>query len=243
MTEAIENRGSGDIVLPSVAPTSPDMTVCWQEELIHNPEVADLELPLRQLLIKLFPHVEGDEYSLLIGEGISATVPALAIKAAVDAIRIGGGQEPLPLLFLDLRSSFGSFASEESIAATIAAAKKITGGSSSDKKALVITDYIESGGHMDAVGVELLLEDIPYDIATVITSGRYGESGSCGTRLFFGERGGLPAIWMNRGISVVNREAWEKQEPLGDLTDFWATRDTYVLANRLVEYIQKRFNS
>ena len=72
---------------------NPEVPVTVEEREIVNPGIAELEYPLRALLLKLFPHVEADEYSLMVGEGLSATIPTLVMRAAINDTRLLDGKD------------------------------------------------------------------------------------------------------------------------------------------------------
>ncbi|MBI5420722.1 MAG: hypothetical protein HZA35_00180 [Parcubacteria group bacterium] len=59
------------------------------EEHIHYKEIVELEEPIQRLLDQLRPHLEKNEYRLIIGDDASGRIPTLIMRKVMDTIYAG----------------------------------------------------------------------------------------------------------------------------------------------------------
>ncbi len=221
---------------------NPEVPVTVEEREIVNPGIAELEYPLRALLLKLFPHVEADEYSLMVGEGLSATIPTLVMRAAINDTRLLDGKDPLPLIFLDVKEYFHSLEGpgRQKVIDVVGDIKKTV--KNKGKKALVVTEYMQTGITMGFV--KDWLEGIPYDVGVMIVSDpeeKYRKHRedvvSSASGFFVGYHGqNPPDVWMNKDISAQQRAIWQNPANPGFVPNLQSIRDIALLTQRLVKF-------
>lgn len=134
------------------------------KEKFNFPEIAELENPMQNLLDQMRPKIDSGDYSIVLGEDASGRIPTLAIGEALSEIYKKRNKKPPETRF---------FASEDDWVKTSdyidrlrAYVEKLK--PDPDKKILVCTESVQTGGTINPL-LDLLLErGVKFDLAIVI---------------------------------------------------------------------------
>lgn len=134
-----------------------------QEEGGYKTEVASLEQPITALVNQLKPNFEEGAYSMIIGDDTSGRLPTLVIHNVADAIYEHQGLPKIPTVFIQSARAI----KEEDIKKQVEALKLRYKERPTDKKVLVVTEYINSGWSIKRLTQSLAENGIDCDIATL----------------------------------------------------------------------------
>lgn len=206
--------------------------IATPEEVVVNQEkyetldIPTIEKPLRVLVGQLKNNFENGTYALLIGDDTSGRIPTLIMKNVSDVVTQKRGLPILPTVFVQA----GRYLNDEQVQKQIEDLRIRYGSTMQGKKALLITDYIRSGGTLKRLAEIFSENNLRFDVATLDTDQseeEYRQQGiiSPDTNVFSGNSGAehrQPVIWRHSGLvgiephseSSINRGGGLKIEGL-----------------------------
>lgn len=184
-------------------------------ETIYNHEIAELETPIEKIIFDMKEKLEKGEYSVLIGEGASARLPALVMKKVIDHIYTQNGFSKPEIVFfgthpyddyfyLDYDPERDGEEEQTRNQEFNEALKKFSG-----KKALVITDHISHGTSVRETRDRLDNFKIESDVASITMGYSLEEYPSYLTdNLYYGtEHAPPPKVYARYKLSGVHKTA------------------------------------
>lgn len=172
-------------------------------------EIASIEIPMTALVEQLKPHLEQDEYSMLIGDDTSGRIPTLILHNIVSHQRRRQQLPPIPTLHVQ----GGRYVADQHFATQIEDLVK-RHQPSTKKKVLLVTEHIDLGDTVKRYSKLLGEHGLRFDVATLATYHpliEYDEMGIYppGTQLFSGtlntERNKAPLIYMKDHLSGMTQ--------------------------------------
>lgn len=119
-------------------------------------------------------HLLAGEYSLLVGDDISGRIPTLILRKVINSVYRGISLLSIRTIFVKASGYSGGRVStkidernKNTIEGALAAQKHT--------KALIMTDTISSGSHVQEIGYSLAQRGLGFDIVTVSFRGDYDE--------------------------------------------------------------------
>lgn len=169
-------------------------------EAIVFSEIRGLAEEMQPLIFQLKTPIKEDRFALLVGDDSSGRIPTLVIRSIINELHRRDENRSIPTFFLqgvpglEFRTPKNN-KMVENFKKAIELQKETLG----NKKALIITEKMESGKRMSSIVRELRIIGVPYDIAAVRVSmdeGFYRATGilSEGSILYGQRGGGMPAI-------------------------------------------------
>lgn len=137
-----------------------------EKEIIFG-EVAELELPIKIIIEKIKSRIENDEYGLIIGDDASGRIPTLILGNFIRKISEQRGLNKPNIIFIPGKLmgpflGFGSDGMREKLE------NHISGfGATEEKRVLIVTDTILSGGSLEILVKLLKKSGYICDIATI----------------------------------------------------------------------------
>ncbi len=131
-------------------------------------------------------------YALVVGDDTSGRLPALILHQIINRIRVRSGAPKVPILFIQTNSGLSD--NQDPLEAAWARRAGIWKGLAG-QRALVVTEYIQTGRHLAQLSNLLGNASIPFDVATLGSDGLDAQVKDTarvpeGTRIFDG-KGGL----------------------------------------------------
>lgn len=128
------------------------------EKKVLTPEIADLELPLQNIMQKFLPHVAERSYDVIMCEGTSARIPGLIIGNIFNHFAAAKQLVTPEVCFVDIiRSWTLKLVHQDKI-------DKVLDGKN---QCLILTEFISSGRSIDCVGSLIEKFKIPYDVMAI----------------------------------------------------------------------------
>lgn len=131
------------------------------ENEIKHERVAELELPIKIIIEKIRSRIENGEYGLIIGDDASGRIPALILGNFMKEIYSQKGYVKPNIIFIPGKMD------------TISVTKEELGdyieewGTTKDKRVLIVTDTVLTGGSLEALVWLLKKGGYVCDIATI----------------------------------------------------------------------------
>lgn len=126
--------------------------------------IDELEIPIKQILADLKGNIDQRKYGLLVADDRGGRIPAVILRNVINRYYQDRGQPKIALVFAKLKSKE---APDFDIKKELAVLKTVVGPIDLSKKALVITEFIYSGGVMDSFRKMFAATGIDYDIAAL----------------------------------------------------------------------------
>ena len=210
-------------------------------------EIAELEEPIKKIIMKIKERIEGGEYGLVIGDDASGRIPARIIGGFIRKVSEQRGMEKPNIIFIPGKLSISE---AESISILEDHLEKY--GATKDKKILIVTDTVKSGESLGAlvqlikklgygceiatIGLEkpiLGISDRLHNLrSTKIISGRFRniDNGSHTPQIY---RSNSRGVSKRTGYWVSNRE--ENQSLVNE-----SREDANILTDRLLEWYSNK---
>lgn len=133
------------------------------EGRVTLPEIAEIMPYMQQGVAEMRDNVLEGKYTLLVGDDTSGRIPTLILRGVISHVNTCLGRPSVEALFI--RGKWGGLASSDAhrLARKVAAAK----GSLEEQRALIVTEFMASGGHVKSIGQALHKADMAYDIFAV----------------------------------------------------------------------------
>lgn len=186
-----------------------------RKEYTHR-EVSELFAPLRAILDALREDIEAGTYEVIVGDDASGRIPALAMDRFLRR-RYEDLGYPAPKTRFVAGSGSGTEKAQgaEEDAKRAALAEFMRGlRLSENKRVLIVTDVVLSGGSLTPLMEALHGLGMPFDIATVGFDEKLGEAARefadlFGARIFAGGSGLYPGVFKRHDIAGVVKEKRE----------------------------------
>lgn len=153
--------------MPEKIPTTSEHIEKHDDKEIVFQEVAELELPIKIIIEKIRPRIENGEYGLIIGDDASGRIPTLILGNFIKTISEQRGLNKPNIIFIPgkLMGPIFGFSSESM-------RKKLENhigkfGATEEKRILIVTDTILSGGSLEILVKLLKKSGYICDIATI----------------------------------------------------------------------------
>lgn len=134
-----------------------------ESEQLYKTEVASLEKPMTVIVDQLKPNLESAAYSLIIGDDTSGRLPALVLHQVADVVYERHGLPKMPTVFIQA----GRNIEDEEVRRQVEGLKAKYASKTEGKKALLVTDYVRSGGTMQRLTELFSQNGINFDVATL----------------------------------------------------------------------------
>lgn len=128
--------------------------------------VASLEKPMFKICDELKPGFENQDYGIIVGDDTSGRVPTLAVKGVSDYISEKVGAEKVPTVFLQAGTKVNDEDIVEQLKARVLPSKDKLGG----KKALIVTEYIQSGKSINRLMNIFSTHGVSFDVVSISVS-------------------------------------------------------------------------
>lgn len=128
--------------------------------------VASLEKPMNKICDELKPDLEAGNYGLIVGDDTSGRVPTLAVKGISDFVSEKMQKDKVQTVFLQA----GTKVADDEVIAQLRSRvlpfkEKLAG-----KKALIVTEYIQSGKSINRLMNIFNAHDISFDVVSISVS-------------------------------------------------------------------------
>ncbi len=166
-------------------------------DTIKNIEITHLFKPISKILEKgIEQKIENHEYDLLIGEDASGRIPALVFDQIFK--KVYGEENPKLLFMAGARYKYGNSKISREFT------EYVKMNASGKKKALIVTDFVETGGSISAICNALKNNDIEYDIAScaIYNEKEFEYTPEVKDHIYFGSFG-KPEIFHQPNLSGV----------------------------------------
>lgn len=223
------------------------------DDIYFYPQISSLENPMRMALRRILPQILNGQYSLLVGDDTSGRIPTLAWRKVINFAYANKDFKPISTVFIQVETNMPTIQSylpkdiQDKIAISITEAKTQT-----KTRALISTEYITSGRHIQMIGRFLDYHKMPYDVISVHTDqGRVWNQTHFGTNVFSSFTPGIPEICgqedltglrsgrnsdrPKKGLVMRGKEATKRIE--------LARKDTNLLAQNLIEVVDEELLS
>lgn len=132
-------------------------------EPISIPEIAGIMPQMQAVVAELKRAFRNGDYGLLVGDDTSGRIPTLILKGVIDHINKSYGRSSIPTVFVQ-SSQFGL--SRDNTELLTVAAKALV-DLSKRKRALIVTEYLDTGNHVKHIGELIHQYGGSYDIVTL----------------------------------------------------------------------------
>ncbi|MBI5153105.1 MAG: hypothetical protein HZA36_01460 [Parcubacteria group bacterium] len=206
------------------------------------PEIEELREPIKRLLEQIRPHLEGGDYQLLVSDEASGRIPALIFLKVINRVY---GKKGLPKLrFIpiagrnikieDRRTREMHDQKIEHIAVELTEKILSTMPEGGSRKALVVTDAINSWAAMGTITKALRKANVGFEIATIGMTERATEFKplweSTGVTIYWDNLTETPRLYQKEKLSGVRqKEPYHEHvysEPVGQEAD--ESREEYL---------------
>jgi hypothetical protein len=238
-----------------------------EAESIINPEIAELLNPLKNLLTQLRERIEKVGYQLVIGDDASGRIPALIVHKTLESICEQKGLFKPEILFFAGSRGLKEKRMYQELEAKQAHIAELFRYSNPKilRRALIVTDAIQTGDSLLPLVNGLNANGIDYDIAS-ITLGSEGKrnfkpdkavarlSKKLGGDLFYAKVSAFPAVFDRKDLSGVQKDPREvfsfpvtadsedsiEQEKVRRIQEKInsARKDSKILARKLLDWYQ-----
>lgn len=193
--------------------------VMEEEQPIVNAEIAELEKPIENIIEQLRPAIERGEYGLIISDDTSGRVPERIIEGVIKGVYDRLDHQRPTALFIagsgahkyDFELTPGQIKSkQEQIRKTV---KKYINAcdrvAQPHRRALIVTETIDSGLSLAPLAGSLQAEDIEYDFASVALVGADAKRQEdkellLGGKIYYAQKN-TPSIFGKHGLSGVTK--------------------------------------
>jgi len=151
-------------MVEQIPTNKPNLEKSDEREVVFK-EVAELELPIKIIIEKIRPRIENGEYGLIIGDDASGRIPTLILGNFIQKISEERGMEKPNIIFIPgkLRSRiFGRDNDRKEFEEYVGKF-----GATKEKRVLLVTDTILSGGSLEILVKLLKRSGYICDIATI----------------------------------------------------------------------------
>lgn len=183
---------------------------------IHYKEIAELEESLRQILEELRPHLEKNEYRLIVGDDASGRIPTLIMRKVIDEIYGKLGYlKPRILFVAGGVSPFLKLGERKMKKMSLLLKEKILSrfDSGEDVKALLVTDTISTGSTLEMFRKVFGSVGLSFDVAAVGMDASWRDpeetkqmyKNNFGIEIFWGGED-VPPLYYNKDLSGVEKQ-------------------------------------
>ncbi len=131
---------------------------------METEELRAIQRGLDRLTAKLLPAIEAGEFGIVIGDDTTGRLPARFIHAFINNWNAAHGRPKIPLVFIQGTSSK---AQQTQLQQQLERRAHLLDKRLPDRRALVVTEGITSGGSIARLGQELTARDIAFDVAVL----------------------------------------------------------------------------
>ncbi len=226
-------------------------------EHTENPQVKIdrmlvLKEPVTELIEKMKEKIESGSYSLIIGDEASGRIPALLLSAVINKIYEERGFDKLKMLFL-AGNKPGLPKLEYFLVLDSFLDKHKVELPDAEHSALIVSEYMSTGGRLEPLTQVLRDRGIKYDIAvadTISEGDVEGINNRLGTEVYSADTGGGLAFWKKSDLSGTTRKMNQRNSPMTQRTDdFYPEKikavreDIEVLADEIFQEYKKALES
>jgi hypothetical protein len=134
------------------------------DERITIPEIAFLEVPMQRILTQMKPAVERHQYGVMIVDDTSGRLPGLVLLEVFNDVYLKKHEPPMYPVFVQ-GSRYESDVPR--MQSRLQEQSRQLDKLEPNQRALLVTEYVETGRTLERFEDVLLGAGIPYDIATV----------------------------------------------------------------------------
>lgn len=167
--------------------------------------VASLEKPMLKICNELKSGLERNKYGIIVGDDTSGRLPTLALKGFSDFVSDQNHMERLPTVFLQS----GTKAKDEDVALQFKERVLSRKKDIQDKKALIVTDYIQSGRSVNRLMELFKSQDLPFDVVVLHLSDEFDQSKLVipeSSNMIIGEVSPYsPSVWAKETLTGLSR--------------------------------------
>ncbi len=198
---------------------NPNPEVQPKQERIDSPEIKEIHGALLKLLQKLVIPIRNQDFQYIISDDLSGRIPAEIIQRGANLFYTQTGKPSIPILgirggwsfheAIELRRDKLQHATQAEV--DIATLKLKINPPTNPNKALLITEYIETGRTMKNLILQLTKIGLKIDVASMgikLNPDSYQTTGiiPSGSSLFYGDKfEQKPSIWNKPELLGYNR--------------------------------------
>ncbi len=212
----------------------------WQffrkSKTTYETAVGTMEEPLIRLVDQLKDKFKTGEYFLLIGDDASGRLPALVLKRVANYISDRNGVQRPDMRFIrgGRFDTYERYVKEVDLASQVAVLLETVKARPTNKRALLVTEFISGGRIAKRIASELNQRGIRMDVATLdmLTSrDRYREYGIPeDVKIYSGlEKHIEPPIQQHRELTGLLSQRWRSQQDVAA-----ARKDVKKLSDKII---------
>jgi hypothetical protein len=206
---------------------------------VKDKRLIDIEEPLERLTAELLPHVKQGEYSCLVGDDTSGRIPTLVLRKVINSEYAKIGLPPIPTYFFHGNLS-------ERKKAELGRRLHDVQVTRSKTKALVITEYMQNGGHVANIKAMLDMAKVKFAVASIalaMPKDSYRGALTRAVQIFSGDegldKGRVPRIYGETsltGISKDYRRVFKDKDARIKVIE--ARQNVNAISNSLIAYVE-----
>lgn len=231
------------------------------QENINNKEIESLKAPIQDLLGQLRESINKGEYRILIGDDVSGRIPTLIFREVLEDIYSENGFSKPKTMFLTglkidspkelqekaemANQHLTKYYSEDLNPTGLEGVKnkvfrlvdQIIASHLSNRKVLLITDFVSSGMALEYITAALRNSGISFDIATIGLSGdRESLEKKLGGRIFYSLHN-TPEIYTKHDLAGVTKKGHDIFSSRSKRDDNYESQDTINKARSDVGFV------
>jgi hypothetical protein len=130
---------------------------------IASYEIKELMPPMRERITELKDAILNGTYAVLVGDDRSGRIPTLILRGVISHVNTALGRPSLPAIFVNGRNWGLSDPDRDRLLREMSKLSQ----ASDNPKALIVTEYIDQGGHAKSIGEVIHQANAAYDIFAV----------------------------------------------------------------------------
>ncbi|MGH7204044.1 MAG: hypothetical protein ACREHC_06390 [Candidatus Levyibacteriota bacterium] len=133
-----------------------------QVDNIFIPEIKELLPPLDSIVDQMKGSFQNGDYGALVGDDTSGRIPTLILRGVVNHINTAHERPAVPTIFVQGRDILSTADTER-----LTQQMQLLTDASEGQRALIVSEFLATGGHVKGIGRVIHSAGIPYDIATI----------------------------------------------------------------------------
>lgn len=177
---------------------------------ITIPQIREIMPSLEHIVAELKEAFINGTYGALVGDDTSGRIPTLILRGVMSHINHLHGRPAVPTIFIKGKPRNLSFSDEQRLTHHMFS----LAGQPGKQRALIVSEYLYSGGHVQSIGDVIHRAGIPYDIVAIgqaDSTDKYRNNGTVrGDGQIFPTHGGLgkcPDLYGKQALTGLNRNA------------------------------------